>query len=67
MLSSRTARGAKVTLVREIIELCRDHYEAMDYTSERLKGVDAVIHAIAPLPGKGDQKELLGVRPRAVF
>jgi len=54
----------KVILVREI---CRDHYEAMDYTSERLKGVDAVIHAIAPLPGKGDQKELLGVRPRAVF
>jgi hypothetical protein len=34
---------------------------ATDDISEYLKGVDAVIHAAAPLPSKGDQKALVNV------
>lgn len=35
---------------------------ANDDISEHLKGVDAVIHAAAPLPSKGDAKALVNVR-----
>ena len=34
---------------------------AVDDLSEHLQGVDAVIHAAAPLPGKGGPKALVKV------
>jgi hypothetical protein len=35
---------------------------AVDNLSEHLEGVDAVIHAAAPLPSKGEPEALLNVR-----
>jgi hypothetical protein len=69
----RTARGAKVDLAKEIFASYGDKFEvvlvndvAVDDISEQLKGVDAVIHAAAPLPSKGDQKALLNACIRAM-
>jgi hypothetical protein len=54
--------------VREIFSSYGDRFQvlsvndiAVDDISEHLKDVDAVIHAAAPLPGKGDAKALLKV------
>jgi hypothetical protein len=40
---------------------------AVDDISEYLKGVDAVIHAAAPLPSKGDSKALVNVSLFSLF
>ena len=40
---------------------------AVDDISEHLRGVDAVIHAAAPLPSKGDQKALLNASIYYIF
>jgi hypothetical protein len=68
LLISRTARGAKVPFVKEVFSSYGDKFEvvsvndvAIDNISEHLNGVDAVIHAAAPLPGKGDPQALLNV------
>jgi len=63
---SRTARGAKIDLAKEMFASYGDKFEvvsvndvAVDDISEQLQGVDAVMHTAAPLPSKGDQKALL--------
>jgi nucleoside-diphosphate-sugar epimerase len=61
-----TARGAKVALAGHMFASHGDKFEvvsvdnlAVDNISEHLKGVDAVIHAAAPLPSATDAKGLL--------
>ena len=65
----RTARGAKIDLIKATFSSYGDKFEvvtvndvAVHNLSDHLEGVDAVIHAAAPLPGKGDPKALLNVR-----
>lgn len=61
-----TARGAKIALAKEVFASYGNKFEAVsvndvavDDISEHLRDVDALIHAAAPLPSKGDQKALL--------
>jgi hypothetical protein len=68
-LNPRTARGAKIDLIKATFSSYGDKFEvvtvndvAVHNLSDHLEGVDAVIHAAAPLPGKGDPKALLNVR-----